>query len=70
VGARSNGTLAWRARVLPFAEIFWYLDPADDEFPAAARYNYDANIFYYLPLDAVFGLTCMLADPLISLKGK
>jgi hypothetical protein len=68
VGARGHANLAWRARVLPFAEIYWYLDPADDEFPAAARYNYDANIAFYLPLDAVFALTCMLANTLISLK--
>jgi hypothetical protein len=70
VGAESAGTLAWKSRVLPCVEIYWYLVPADEEFPAEARYNFDANVCYYLPLDALFGLTCSLADFLISLKGS
>jgi hypothetical protein len=68
IGARSHGRLAWVARVLPFAEIYYYLEPADDEFPAETRFNFDANICYYLTLDVIFGLTNCLTDRLIALK--
>ncbi|MDR1035524.1 MAG: DUF3786 domain-containing protein [Deltaproteobacteria bacterium] len=70
VGAVPNGKLAWKARVLPNVEVYWYLEPADDEFPAECRYNFDANICYYLGLDMIFGLTNCLADSLVSLKGS
>ncbi|MDR1039030.1 MAG: DUF3786 domain-containing protein [Deltaproteobacteria bacterium] len=68
IGAETLGALAWKARVLPKVEVYYYLDPADDEFPADARYNYDANVCYYLSLDMIFALTNFLAQLLISVK--
>ncbi|MDR1313751.1 MAG: DUF3786 domain-containing protein [Deltaproteobacteria bacterium] len=69
LGAASRSGLAWKARLLPYVEVYWYLDPPDDEFPAGARFNFDGNICYYLTLDMIFGLTNYLADCLVSLKG-
>ncbi|MDR2612957.1 MAG: DUF3786 domain-containing protein [Deltaproteobacteria bacterium] len=69
LGAESIGKLAWKIRILPLVEIYWYLEPSDDEFPAEARYNFDAHVCYYLTLDMLFMLTNYLADRLIALKG-
>ncbi|MDR1080320.1 MAG: DUF3786 domain-containing protein [Deltaproteobacteria bacterium] len=66
LGAERTGKLAWKARVLPNVEVYWYLEPPDDEFPAESRFNYDANICYYLGLDMIFGLSNHLAETLVS----
>ncbi|MDR3154176.1 MAG: DUF3786 domain-containing protein [Deltaproteobacteria bacterium] len=69
IGAERRGPLSWKARVLPNVEVYWYIEPADDEFPAEARYNFDSNIRYYLTFDMIFYLTLLLAERLIALKG-
>jgi hypothetical protein len=70
VGAVPVSPNSWKVKALPNVEIYYYLEPPDDEFPAEARYNFDGNITYYLTLDMIFALSNHLCDMLVSLKGK
>jgi hypothetical protein len=65
-GAITHHTNGFRLKVLPYVELYFYLEPDDDEFPAEARFNFDSNINYYLALDGIFALSNIVADFLVS----
>ncbi|MDR1165875.1 MAG: DUF3786 domain-containing protein [Deltaproteobacteria bacterium] len=68
LGAEPHHQNAFRWKVLPFVELYCYLEEGDDEFPAEARYNFDSHAHYYLPLDAIFAMVNLVASFLISRK--
>jgi hypothetical protein len=59
-----NALFRWR--VLPQIDLALYFDPPDEEFEAVCQYCFDANIHYYLPLDAIWGLTNVITKELLS----
>ena len=61
---------SFRLRALPYAEVYCYLAPGDDEFPPEARYNFDSNIHYYLQLDGIFAMVNCLGTLLVSMKNR
>jgi hypothetical protein len=70
LGALPHHPNSFRLKALPFAEIYCYIDPGDDEFPPEVRYNFDSNIHYYLQLDGIFAMVNCLGSLLVSLKGQ
>jgi hypothetical protein len=58
----------FKLQALPNAEVYVYLEPGDEEFPAEARFNFDSHIHYYLPLDAIFALVNCLSAVLVKKK--
>ncbi|MDR2461459.1 MAG: DUF3786 domain-containing protein [Deltaproteobacteria bacterium] len=65
-GAKVHHGNGFKLKVLPQVELYFYLEPEDDEFPAEARFNFDSNIIYYLALDGIFALSNIVADFLVN----
>ncbi|MDR1487563.1 MAG: DUF3786 domain-containing protein [Deltaproteobacteria bacterium] len=65
LGAFEAPPALFRWQVLPHIEIACYFDPQDDEFPAQARYAFDANSHLVLPLDALWALINVVASELL-----
>ncbi|MDR2198912.1 MAG: DUF3786 domain-containing protein, partial [Deltaproteobacteria bacterium] len=68
LGAVPHRKLSFRLKALPFVEVYCHIEPADEEFPAEVRYNFDSNIHYYLRLDGIFALINCLSSLLVSMK--
>jgi hypothetical protein len=60
----------FKIRALPNVEIYFYLEPEDEEFEACARFNFDSNIIHSLALDGIFALTNELALRLLGIRPK
>jgi hypothetical protein len=65
-GANPHTQNGYKIRVLPFVEIYFYLEPKDPEFEAEGRFNFDSHILYYLALDGIFALTNELTLRLLA----
>ncbi|MDR2349105.1 MAG: DUF3786 domain-containing protein [Deltaproteobacteria bacterium] len=66
LGAEPHGKNGFKIKALPHALLYFYLDPKDPEFDADARFNFDANILHYLPLDGAWGLANELTVRLLK----
>jgi hypothetical protein len=64
IGAQkaADGSLTYKA--LPFVELGFYLNPADEEFPAQVQWTFDRHSHYYLALDGLWGLAQVVAAEL------
>ena len=65
LGAVPADYALFRWRVLPNVEIGCYFEEADDEFPAMARFSFDAHAHYRLPLDALWALINVAVSDLL-----
>ncbi|MDR2353160.1 MAG: DUF3786 domain-containing protein [Deltaproteobacteria bacterium] len=68
LGGNYHTDQSYRLKILPFVEVYIYLEPEDIEFPAEARFNFDSHIHFYLRLDGIFALINCLVKFLIHLK--
>jgi hypothetical protein len=65
LGAAKAEDALFRWKVLPAVEIGCYFEEADEEFPALARYSFDAHAHYRLPLDALWALINVVTADLL-----
>jgi hypothetical protein len=70
MGAAPAADALFRWRVLPNVEIGCYFEEADDEFPALARYSFDAHAHYHLPLDALWALINVVTADLLPARAE
>jgi hypothetical protein len=68
LGAETAGDALFRWRALPNIEIGCYFEEADEEFPALARFSFDAHAHYHLTLDGLWALINEATNDLLPPK--